>query len=306
MHAPLLSAGDLARLRTACGRETVDPARSLFGPGSITWRVNREAVLLLGGGRALLLQVAHPLVAAGVAAHSEFRAHPLRRLWRTLDLMLTLAFADGATALGAVRTIEGVHARVHGVLEAPSGPFPRGTPYDANDPALLLWVYATLVDTALVVYERFVEPLGVDGRAAYYEGSKVGARLLGIPEAMMPPTFGRFQEYVDDMIRGDVLAVGPASREIAASILRPAVPLGLAQALRAANLFTIGLLPPPIRERYGLSWSAAHETALRALVTLARRVLPFVPQRVRLLPHARRAGVAHGGGLRSGRRREML
>ena len=190
MHGSLLSAGDLARLRTACGRETVDPARSLFGPGSVTWRVNREAVLLLGGGRALLLQVAHPLVAAGVAAHSEFRAHPLRRLWRTLDLMLTLAFADGATALGAVRTIEGVHARVHGVLEEPSGPFPRGTRYDANDPALLLWVYATLVDTALVVYERFVEPLAVDGRAAYYDGSKIGGRLLGIPEAMMPPRSG--------------------------------------------------------------------------------------------------------------------
>ena len=112
----------------------------------------------------------------------------------------------------------------------------------------------------------------------------------------MPPTFGRFQEYVDDMIRGDVLAIGPASREIAASILRPAVPLGLAQVFRAANLFTVGLLPPPIRARYGLSWSAAQERALRALVTLARRVLPFVPQRVRLMPHARRAGVAHRGG----------
>ena len=292
MHGPLLSAGDLARLRAACGRETVDPARSLFGPGSITWHVNREAVLLLGGGRALLLQVAHPLVAAGVAAHSEFRAHPLRRLWRTLDLMLTLAFADGATALGAVRTIEGVHARVHGVLEAPSGPFPRGTRYDANDPALLLWVYATLVDTALVVYERFVEPLGVEGRAAYYEGSKVGGRLLGIPEALMPPTFGRFREYVDDMIRGELLVVGPASREIAASILRPAVPLGLAQAFRAAGFVTVGLLPPPLRERYGLSWSAAQEKALGALAALARRVLPFVPERMRLVPHARQAGGA--------------
>ncbi|HUE30189.1 MAG TPA: oxygenase MpaB family protein [Verrucomicrobiae bacterium] len=292
MHGSLLSAHDLTRLRTACGRETVDPARSLFGPESVTWRVNREAVLLLGGGRALLLQVAHPLVAAGVAAHSEFRAHPLRRLWRTLDLMLTLAFADGATALAAVRTIEAVHARVHGVLEEPSGPFPRGTRYDANDPALLLWVYATLVDTALVVYERFVAPLGVEGRAAYYEGSKVGGRLLGIPEAIMPPTFARFQEYVDDMIRGDALAVGPAGREIAASILRPVVPLGLAQAFRAADLFTVGLLPPPIRERYGLSWSAGQERALHALMTLARRVLPFVPRRVRLMPHARRAGVA--------------
>ena len=262
------------------------------GPESISWRVNREAVLLLGGGRALLLQVAHPLVAAGVAAHSEFRAYPLRRLWRTLDLMLTLVFADGAGALRAVRAIEGVHARVHGVLEAPSGPFPRGTRYDANDPALLLWVYATLVDTALVVYERFVEPLGVDGRAAYYEESKIGARLLGIPEAMMPASFGRFQAFMDDMIRGDVLAVGPTSREIAASILHPAVPLGFAPPFRAASFFAVGLLPPPLRERYGLSWSAGQEKLLRALGTLTRRVLPFVPQRVRLMPHARRAGVA--------------
>src|SRR5437867_13172578 len=158
-----VSRADLDRLRAATGRTRIDLTRSLYGADSMTWRVNREAVLLLGGGRALLLQVAHPLVAAGVAAHSEFHAHPLRRLWRTLDLMLTLVFADGAGALRAVRTIEGVHARVHGVLEAPSGPFPRGTRYEANDPALLLWVYATLVDTALVVYERLVEPLGVEG-----------------------------------------------------------------------------------------------------------------------------------------------
>ncbi len=233
MHGSLLSAGDLARLRAACGRETVDPARSLFGPESVTWRVNREAVLLLGGGRALLLQVAHPLVAAGVAAHSEFRAHPLRRLWRTLDLMLTLAFADGATALGAVRTIEGVHARVHGVLEAPSGPFPRGTHYDANDPALLLWVYATLVDTALVVYERFVEPLGVDAPHV--------RALPGICGRHDPRRHARGRPG------------RPGDRRL-------------------------------------------EEKARRALVTVARRLLPFVPRRVRLMPHARRAGVAHGGG----------
>src|SRR5207247_10580770 len=116
---------------------------------------------------------------------------------------------------------------------------PRLGPRDgATQLALVLWGYAPLVDTALVVYGRFVEPLGVDGRAAYYEGSKVGGRLLGIPEAMMPPTFGRFQEYADDMIRGDVLAIGPASRAIAASILRPAVPRGLPPAFRAANFVT--------------------------------------------------------------------
>src|SRR5216117_2677814 len=132
-----LSLEDLDRLRAACRRTVIDPRRGLFGPESVVRRVNREAVLLLGGGRALLLQVAHPLVAAGVAAHSRFRQRPLERLWRTLDLMLTLVFADAARAIGAVREIEHVHARVRGVLDAGVGPFARGTPYDASEPRLL-------------------------------------------------------------------------------------------------------------------------------------------------------------------------
>ena len=107
---------------------------------------------MLGGGRALLMQVAHPLIAAGVAAHSGFQQAPLTRLTRTLELMLTIVFADGRDALAAVRAIARVHRRVHGRLETAVGPFRRGTPYDAADPALLLWVHATLVDSALVAY----------------------------------------------------------------------------------------------------------------------------------------------------------
>src|SRR5512147_235711 len=136
------AADDRARLCYAAGR-AVDPTRSLFGPQSLSWRVNRETALLLGGGRALLLQVAHPLVAAGVAAHSQFQHAPLERLWRTLDLMLTITFADAAHAVAAVRQIERVHAAVRGRLDSNVGPFPRGTCYDANDPELLLWVHAT-------------------------------------------------------------------------------------------------------------------------------------------------------------------
>jgi uncharacterized protein (DUF2236 family) len=122
-----LSEEDRERLRCAAGR-TIDPQRSLFGPQSLTWRVNREATLLLGGGRALLLQIAHPLVAAGVAEHSGFEQAPLQRLWRTLDLSLTVTFGSAAEALAAVRRIEGVHAHVRGELAEAVGPFRRGTP----------------------------------------------------------------------------------------------------------------------------------------------------------------------------------
>ena len=282
-----LSPADLDRLRTA--RSAVDPAESLFGPASVTWRVNREAVILLGGGRALLLQVAHPLVAAGVAAHSHFRQRPLERLWRTLDLMLTLVFADAARAIGAVREIEHVHARVRGVLDAGVGPFARGTPYDASEPRLLFWVYATLVDTALVAYERFVGPLTAGERAAYYEESKMGARLFGIPEPLIPPTLVRFEEYMDGMIHGEVLAVGATARDIAASILRPPVPLALTPAFRAGGFFAVGLLPPALRERFGFAWSAGQERALRAIAAAARVGLPLLPGFARLMPHARRA-----------------
>ena len=282
-----LSPADLDRLRTA--RSAVDPAESLFGPASVTWRVNREAVILLGGGRALLLQVAHPLVAAGVAAHSHFRQRPLERLWRTLDLMLTLVFADAARAIGAVREIEHVHARVRGVLDAGVGPFARGTSYDASEPRLLFWVYATLVDTALVAYERFVGPLTAGERAAYYEESKMGARLFGIPEPLIPPTLVRFEEYMDGMIHGEVLAVGATARDIAASILRPPVPLALTPAFRAGGFFAVGLLPPALRERFGFAWSAGQERALRAIAAAARVGLPLLPGFARLMPHARRA-----------------
>src|SRR5262245_35463255 len=167
-----LTRADVARLSRAAGRP-IDPTRSLFGPQSLSWRVNRETALLLGGGRALLLQVAHPLVAAGVAAHSQFERAPLQRLWRTLDLTLTMVFGNAADAVAAVRQVERVHAHVRGRLAEAVGPFRRGTRYDANDPALLLWVHATLVDSALVAYERFVGPLSRTERSAFYDESTI-------------------------------------------------------------------------------------------------------------------------------------
>jgi uncharacterized protein (DUF2236 family) len=283
-----LTRADLARLRHAAGRP-VDPTRSLFGPQSLSWRVNRETSLLLGGGRALLLQIAHPLVAAGVADHSRFERAPLQRLWRTLDLTLTMVFGSAADALAAVRQIERVHAAVNGVLAEDVGPFRRGTRYDANDPALLFWVHATLVDSGLHAYERFVARLSPAERHALYQESMISARLFGIPPQFIPPTWDDFRTYMREMLSGPTLAVGPAGRAIAAALLSPPLPFGLRQVAGATRIFTLGLLPAPIRQRYGYTWTKAHEQALRALTAAIRTGLPVLPKIVRDFPHARRA-----------------
>src|SRR6266849_5994420 len=141
----------------------------LYAEDSITRRDNRENVLFLGGGRALLMQLAHPKVAAGVDEHSDFRTHPLRRLRRTVLMTMAIVFGERDTALAAARAVNQVHGRV------------RGQDYRALDPDLLLWVHATLVDSALVTYEAFVQRLSASERDDFYQESKVAGELLGIP-----------------------------------------------------------------------------------------------------------------------------
>lgn len=295
---------DSERLRHALGRRRVDPTRSLFGAESMTWKVNREAVTLVGGGRALLLQIAHPLVAAGVSEHSDFRSAPLERLRRTLESMLAITFADAASAIAAVRRIERVHDRVRGRLATTVGPFRRGTRYDADRPDLLLWVHSTLVDTSLLVYERFVEPLSPELREAYYEESKVAARLFAIPERLVPKTWREFRVYMDDMIGGPVLTVGTEGRAVAASILDPPLPVVVKQGFQTSNFFTAGLLPPPLRQRYGLAWGWRREKTLDLIAATVRASLPVLPARVRFYPRALAATAvgAEDGARRSARR----
>ena len=150
----------------------------LFGPTSVTWRVNREAVLLLGGGRALLMQIAHPLVAAGVADHSDFRSDPLGRLRRTLEAMLTITFGTVEEAKRTLRSVNGIHAKVCGTLEEATGGFAAGSRYQARDPRLLLWVHATLVDTSIVVYRRYVGDLSDEEWEIVKTHPEMGEKIL--------------------------------------------------------------------------------------------------------------------------------
>ena len=134
-------------------------AEQLFEPDAAIRRIGGESALMLAAGRALLMQVAHPLVAAGVADHSGFQEDPWRRLARTMQAVYAVVYGTRPEAERIRRGVAAAHAHVHGELREHVGRFAAGTPYRADDPALTLWVHATLVDTALVVYSRFVGPI---------------------------------------------------------------------------------------------------------------------------------------------------
>src|SRR5436853_991564 len=172
----------------------------LYSDDSVTRRVNRENILLLGGGRALLMQLAHPKVAAAVDEHSDFRSQPIRRLRRTIRMTMAIVFGDRETALAAARSVNHAHGRV------------RGEGYRALDPDLLMWVHATLVDSALVTYEAFVKPLSAAEREDFFQESKVLGSLLGIPGDSFPGRHRDFVDYIDGMIAGGTVAVGPHAR----------------------------------------------------------------------------------------------
>jgi uncharacterized protein (DUF2236 family) len=264
------------------------PAEGIFPSESPMRRVHREGVLLLGGGRALLLQIAHPLVAAGVAEHSRFREDPFGRLRRTLDAMLAIVFGRRDTAVAWAARVRRIHASVHGTLAEAAGAFARGTPYDARDPDLLLWVHATLIDTSLLIHDRFFGELDPASRVGYYDETKVIAELMGVPARAIPQTLDAFHAYVEEMLRSDRISLTDEAREIADAVLRPPVPLVAGAAGGAARFATAALLPPRLRRAYGLPWGPRRQAAWRALESAGRISLPAIPRLLREMPQARR------------------
>ena len=259
----------------------------LFLPGTMIWQVNREAVLLLAGARALLMQLAQPKVAAGVAEHSHFKEDPLGRLHRTMSTMWSIVFDDSARARAALERVQNVHQRVRGVIQE-AEPVRAGTPYQALDPELLLWVHATLVDSAMVAYDLFVKPLTAEEQGRYYDDSRKLAFLFEIPEPTVPRSLADFEVYMRRMLTGGAIAVGPTAQSLAAEILHPC-PWSLKLVGPLLSLITAGLLPQGLRDAYGLSWSAREEKIFRLLVVAVRRVLPLVPGPLRTVPNARAA-----------------
>jgi uncharacterized protein (DUF2236 family) len=259
----------------------------LFGPGSVTWRVNREGALLIGGGAAAILQVAHPLVAAGVGEHSRYREDPFGRLQRTLDLTTKITFGSTETAFKGKRAIEMAHKRVHGELPWDAGRFPAGTPYNANDSVLQMWVHATLVATSLEVYKRWIGPLTITDQRRFYDEQKTMGEMFGVPIEMQPPTLADFFDYYDEMLASDQLASTPVLHEVTESILQPEIPLHGRPLSDAIKLATAYLMTPRWRKELGLPWGPNRERLLDASRFVFRRALPLLPRVAREFPAAR-------------------
>lgn len=258
----------------------------------ISWAIHREVVLLLGWGRAILMQFAHPLVARGVAEHSAFRAEAFggwRRLYRTLGSMLALTFGAPEDARRAADRINAIHDRIGGALTEPAGAFPAGTRYSAHDPALLRWVHATLVDSFLLTYALYVRPLSPAERDEYCAASAGIETLLGMPEGWLPRSEAAVGAYVTAMLAGGEIAVTETARELARDVLWPPRSALAWPALAAGRLATIGLLPAVLREAYGFPWDRRRALAFRACTAVIRGALPLTPPALRHWPAARAA-----------------
>jgi uncharacterized protein (DUF2236 family) len=260
----------------------------LFGPDSVTWQVNREGVLLLGGGAALIMQVAHPLVGAGVAEHSNYREDPWGRLYRTLDITTSIVFGSTAKADEASQRLRDVHKQVHGLTKEDGGPYPAGTKYSANDPRLGMWVHATLVDTAVHVYEAYVSPLSHAEKLRYYEEQKRLGEMFGVPIDRQPPTLAEFYEYFDGVVE-DELAVTSALLDVVDATMRPDLPFVARPLVEALNLATVSLLPQRLRDELGLELGDNRRRLVKASRVVIRRALPVLPRLLREFPPARSA-----------------
>jgi uncharacterized protein (DUF2236 family) len=258
-------------------------------PASIAARVNAERISLFGWSRAILLQLAHPLVAAGVDEHSTVRATPFTaafRLHHTVRAMLSLAFGSEAARNATIATINAIHRRVNGTLPEAAGPFPAGTRYSAEDPALLLWVHATLVESVPLVYERVVRPLSARERDDYCAEAAWVPRALGAGEGA-PRTWHELQSYIEQVRGSGVLAVSAQARNLARLVLAPPLSTLVWPAAYLNRVVTIGLLPSSVREEYGFTWSRAHERRLDRALRVLRTTRRLTPETLAQWPEAR-------------------
>ena len=270
-----------------------------FSPKGMVHRLHRERLLILfGGQRALLMQIAHPLVAQGVLDYSSIRKNPYKRLNRTLELTQSFIFGTNEDVMRAAEKINRVHRVVKGHLPQPVVSYHAGTSYHAFDPELLMWVWATLADTAVLVYETFIEPLTDSGKESYYQEYKKLLPPLGGEMGITPSTFKDLRKYLQKMYKSKNISVGEeAIREIFPYLLLkkprrfrlPLLPLSL-----PLEKITIGLLPEELRVQYGLPWSNRDQKLFDAVAVLSRKLhtskfAKLIPDNIRFTKYYRRS-----------------
>lgn len=277
----------LERLIAAAGRHVVQPAEGIFGPHSATWRISRESAVFLGAGRAALLQLAHPWVAAALDQHSSVLAKPIARFHSTFRVVFTMIFGTSAQAFRAARSLYQMHTRITGNLPAAVAGYEKGSRYEALHVPALLWVYATLIESAVIAYESVLPPLSAEERAAYYAESKILAGLFGLPPDALPADWSAFNAYVDAMCASQALGVSDRSRFMAQRIMS-----GSGSWIRVPRWYqtlTTEWLPPRFRDEFALSFGSPEQSSAKKARAWLPRIYTKLPTTFRYVGPYREA-----------------
>lgn len=278
-----VSAEELERCIGALDRAIGDRNAGIYGPGSISWKVGREALLFLGGGRAAFLQLAHPAVAHAIVQHSATKQDPAGRFKRTFDHVFGMTFGDFDSAVKSARRLHAIHTRIRGTIDEDVGAFSKGSTYEANDEHALLWVFATLLDSQVLVYELFLGTLGAREKDELYEEGKRFARLFGVSDAVLPADWTAFRRYFDRMLASDAITAGRAARETASFLLTVRRP-SYGPMIHWLTTLTAAMLPPRLREEFGLGYGPIDRAVFHSTVRAIRATHRLLPKKVRYQP----------------------
>ena len=274
-----VAAQDLSLLLRELEALPGDPRQGFFGPGSVTWQLNRESAVFLGAGRAALLQLAHPWVAAALQQHSTLMHDAVGRFHSTFRVIYTMLFGTRAQATEASRRLYKAHTCIKGELPDQVGMYRQHEHYEANEISALRWVYATLVESAVLAYEFVLPPLGKQHRETYYTESKRIAALCGIPSHLLPPDWADLESYTAEMMTSSLLAVGPK-----ACIMGQAVLAGVGTRVRAPRWYralTASWLTPELRSGFALPFGYGEQVIVRRAERWLPRLYGHIPPTIR-------------------------
>ncbi len=263
-----------------------------FSPEDVIWRIGREWAMMLGGARALLMQAAHPLVATGIEEYSDEMRDPWGRLDYTMKAIWAVAFGDKKDADEAGAMVRDIHGQVKGAIDRQLGPFPEGTLYSGEDPELLMWVHASIIDTTLTMFPLYISELSIDEQQRYYREMKIVAKIFGVPYSSQPKDIDDFAQYMIDNLASEKITVTKPAKDIAENVLNPKLPWGLP--LRAGpawfgvRMATASMLPSRLRDEYGLDWDPIRAGLVHTSSALIKSLLlPVLPDFIRVNNAAR-------------------
>lgn len=278
-----VSREDLDRCIEEVRAQVSDPGAGIHGPASMSWKINREAVLFLGGGAAALLQLAHPFVAYGVDQHSKTRTDPLGRFQRTFENVLAMNFGTLDQAIKSAERVHRVHERIVGTINENAGRYADQSEYGANTESALFWVHATLLDTAVRVYDACVRKLSADEKERYYQESYRFAALFGISQAHIPKSWIEFQRYMEETCESDELAVTEPAMEMRRFLLRS--PTRALDPLFAwLEIMSAGFMHPRFRKEFDFRYGRRERAIFSASIVALRGVVRVLPAHLRFSP----------------------